>query len=317
MTFLKIIIAAAILGGVAQTGLGPGGGPGRGSSEKCDVATLRAAENFFGGVQSDIGKRLQSILQARDITSSDLGGLVAQLDSSASRLKESSYDEKLNRAIQRAETIHTQALAILKDPGNKEVLAQDLHPDDYLNEIQYQRASGAILQRKILRLRATTEEMRKYSVIMEGVMPSDQLSPRLKMRLSQLLREWEHEPESDGPGQGFASESKEENAKMVSNRIQSRAKELSAEPKPIPGIQRISGIKQVELSGPAVKVLRMSRQEVSEKSILKFIATSAEPFDVTGADQILKLRDQGVSNNVITAMLRRDSQLRTKTLSTR
>jgi len=88
-------------------------------------------------------------------------------------------------------------LAVLKDPGNKEVLARDLHPDDYVNQINYQKASGAILERKIQRLRNVSEEIRKYAVIMEGVIPGDQLSPRIRMRLTQLLREWNNEPEQE------------------------------------------------------------------------------------------------------------------------
>jgi hypothetical protein len=76
--------------------------------------------------------------------------------------------------------VQTQALAVLKDPGNKEVLARDLHPDDYVNQINYQKASVAILERKIQRLRNVSEEIRKYAVIMEGVVPADQLSPRIQ-----------------------------------------------------------------------------------------------------------------------------------------
>src|SRR5689334_15501856 len=99
MCFLKTVIAAAILGGVAQSGLSPTGRPGQGPSEKSDAATLRAAENLFGGLQSNVRKELETLLQTRDITSTDLGGLVAQLDSSAGKLKEAGFDEKLNRAI--------------------------------------------------------------------------------------------------------------------------------------------------------------------------------------------------------------------------
>ena len=315
MAFLKTIIAAALLGGVTQSGLNPSTRSSQRASEKSEAATLRAAENLFEGLQSDVRKGLNTLVQARDVTAIDLGGLVAQLDSSAGKLKEAGFDGKLNRAIRNAETKHAQALAELKDPGNKEVLARDLHPDDYLNQIHYQKTSGAILERKILRLRTTTEEMRKYAVIMEDVMPSDQLSPRLKVRLTQLLREWDHNPESPGdPGQVFATESIPESSQIISGRIQSRTKNLTEAPKPNAGTLRTSTL---ELSGPAEKVIRMSRQEVSEKSILKFVATSAEPFLVTGADQILKLREQGVSTNVITAMLRRDGQFRTKTLSRR
>ena len=148
MSFMRIIVTAAALGGLAQSGVSPGARPHQSSAEKNDVAVVRAAENLFGAIQSEVRKGLEAPLESRDISSGDLAGIVAMLDSCAAKLKEAGLQDKLNRAMQRAELVQTQALAVLKDPGNKEVLARDLHPDDYVNQINYQKASGAILERK-------------------------------------------------------------------------------------------------------------------------------------------------------------------------
>ena len=123
-----------------------------------------------------------------------------------------------------------------------------LHPDDYVNQINYQKASGAILERKIQRLRNVSEEIRKYAVIMEGVIPADQLSPRIRMRLTQLLREWNNEPEQAIGGE-MADES--ETSKQAFNRVQTRAKNRNAETKP--AAQVSSSRPEIRLSSPAEK----------------------------------------------------------------
>src|SRR5260221_10920476 len=310
MSFMRTIVAAAVLGGLAQSGVSPGARPHQSSAEKNDVAVVRAAENLFGAIQSEVRKGLEAPLESRDISSGDLAGIVAMLDSCAAKLREAGLEDKLNRAVQRAELVQTQALAVLKDPGNKEVLARDLHPDDYVNQINYQKASGAILERKIQRLRNVSEEIRKYAVIMEGVIPADQLSPRIRMRLIQLLREWNNEPEQAIGGE-IADES--ETSKQAFNRAQARAKNRSAEAKPAAPVS--SSRAEIRLSSPAEKVVQMSRQRSNDKSILKFIGTSQDPFEIESAGQILLLRDLGVSTNAISAMLRRDGQLRGNSLS--
>ncbi len=310
MSFMRTIVAAAVLGGLAQSGVSPGARPHQSSAEKNDVAVVRAAENLFGAIQSEVRKGLEAPLESRDISSGDLAGIIAMLDSCAAKLREAGLEDKLNRAVQRAELVQTQALAVLKDPGNKEVLARDLHPDDYINQINYQKASSAILERKIQRLRNVSEEIRKYAVIMEGVIPADQLSPRIRMRLTQLLREWNNEPEQAIGGE-IADES--ETSKQPFNRAQARAKNRNAEAKP--AAQVSSSRAEIRLSSPAEKVVQMSHQRSNDKSILKFIGTSHDPFEIESAGQILLLRDLGVSTNAISAMLRRDGQLRGNVLS--
>jgi len=264
----------------------------------------------FGTIQSEVRKGLEAPLESRQINSGDLAGVVTMLDSCAAKLREAGLEDKLNRAVQRAELVQTQALAVLKDPGNKEVLARDLKPDDYVNQINYQKASVVILERKIQRLRNVSEEIRKYAVIMEGVMPADQLTPRIRMRLTQLLREWNNEPEQAIAGE-IADES--ETSKQAFNRAQARAKNPTVETKP--AAQGSSSRAELRLSSPAEKVVQMSRQRSNDRSILKFIGTSHELFEIESAGQILLLRDLGVSTNAISAMLRHDGQLRGNVLS--
>src|SRR5690242_7154053 len=61
---------------------------------------------------------------------------------------------------------------------------------------------------------------------------------------------------------------------------------------------------------PAVaEVIRLAQSGVGEDVVTGYIQNSAAPFDLS-ADQILYLRDLGISSQAITAMLGRDATLR-------
>src|ERR1041385_4946019 len=63
---------------------------------------------------------------------------------------------------------------------------------------------------------------------------------------------------------------------------------------------------------PAVsEVLRLAESGVSEDVVLAYINNSPSGFNLT-SDQILYVRDVGLSSQVITAMLNRDAALRTQ-----
>jgi len=255
-------------------------------------------------------------LKSREVGSRDLAEIGAVLNASAARLREAGFEEKLNRAGQQVGMVQTQVQAVLKDPGNKEIFF-GLEPEKCLNQIKLERASGAILERKIERLLVTIEELRKCAVILETVTPSEQLSERLKLRLTQLLGEWREGWGPEDPADTVAAptgryepvkaETESWGAKGLRGRVSVRTSE--------PGIEEAdsrTGIISVpkDLSSTAAKVVKLTRQKVSEKLILKFIAASNEPFRIKSADQILKLREEGVSSPSIAAMLRRDDQLR-------
>jgi hypothetical protein len=317
MSIIKAGAVAAIFGCLAQIGAHP-------SQSQTDAgakAVVQLAESCFGKIRADVASGLQTRLKSREsISSSDLAQIGAVLNASAARLREGGFDQKLARAAQQVGLVQTQIQAVLKDPGNKEIFAVGLEPEKCLNQIKLERATGAILERKIERLRGTVEELRQCAVILENVTPPEQLSERLKLRLTQLLSEWREgwepedpadiaaasteQPERPNPG----TESPEASAKGSRVRVNVRT--------PGPVIDRRADLRSEIISSPkalssnAARVVRMTRQNTSERLILKFIAASNEPFLIKSADQILKLREEGVSAPSITAMLRRDEQLR-------
>jgi hypothetical protein len=316
MTVAKTLILAAIFGGLAQTAVKP-----RHSSppEKSATTITSAAESLFNEVQERVRTGLEQTSGARDLGSIKLGELVNLLDSCSTKLKQAGFEEKLNQAGRQAEVLQTQAFAVLKDPENKALLARDIQPEEYLKEINFQKARGVILTQKIQRLRNTVEEMRKYSHILEGAMPSAQLSQRLQARLSELVSEWKAEPQVRCVSEQIRrSELDEETlSTLSSNPVQSRSASIAlrAENKSEPADrtfqkQIISNGTGFGFTGPAAKVITMSRQKAQEKSILRYVFRCPEPFGIATADQILKLRDERVSGAVIAAMLRHDDQLR-------
>src|SRR6267154_4412620 len=63
------------------------------------------------------------------------------------------------------------------------------------------------------------------------------------------------------------------------------------------------------LSAGVAEVMRLAEAGTSEDVVLAYIQNAGASFSLT-ADQILYLRDNGVSSAVITAMLNRDNVLR-------
>lgn len=64
-----------------------------------------------------------------------------------------------------------------------------------------------------------------------------------------------------------------------------------------------------EFSGRINDVVALTKSGVDESIVLSFVKASPGPFEPS-ADEIIKLRDQGVSSQVITAMLQRGAEVR-------
>jgi hypothetical protein len=285
------------------------------------ATVAQSAERFLGGVQADVSGGIQSLINTKIIAAKDLDSLLTLLNSCALKLRDAGYDEKLARASQQVESVNTQMVAALKDPGNKEVFATGLEPEKCLQQIRLQKASGVVLEKKLTRLKSTVEELRKAMTILEPVTPAEQLDERIKLRLTQLLGEWN--PES---GIHKAEEGprwvKERSTYEESNATETRdsARETKALPpirKPLFGFERSNTYEPAKVAAPrviaitpaAAKILKMSQEGVREKAILKQINNSSEHFQLKTADQILYLRTNNVSSPVIAAMLNRDATL--------
>ena len=318
MSFIKTTFLAALLGFVAQVGAS-----GETKTNGYPAAVAQSAEKFYGSMQSEVSNGIQMRLNAKEIAVKDLDGLLSLFNSCTLRLREAGYDEKLTRAGQQVESVNTQMLAALKDPGNKEVFATGLEPEKCLQQIRLQKSSGIIIEKKLIRLRSTVEELRKGITILEPVTPAEQLNERIKLRLTQLLSEWNQEPgtpkEPNAREQvktnrntptetNFAAASHENGEAKVSQIINlrpARSERAVNHENPKRAAPAV-----IEISPTAAKVLKMTRERVREKTILKYVNNSSDPFMLKTADQILYLRTNSVSSPVIAAMLQRDATLR-------
>jgi hypothetical protein len=64
----------------------------------------------------------------------------------------------------------------------------------------------------------------------------------------------------------------------------------------------------VQPNSPLAQVIQLAQSGVDESVILSYINSSASPFNLT-SDQIIYLKDLGLPNDAITAMIQRDQQL--------
>ena len=296
--------------------------PGETKPNGYPATVAQSAEKFFGTMQSDVSNGIQSQLNTKVIGAKDLDSLLALLNSSTLKVREAGYDEKLTRASQQVESVNTQMIAALKDPGNKEVFATGLEPEKCLQQIRFQKSSGIVLEKKLIRLRSTIEELRKGITILETVTPAEQLNERIKLRLTQLLSEWNQEsgtPKDADDRHWVKDRTTYQEPNVARTREEAGEGKVSQAAYVRPArIERASNHETrkvaseavIEITPAAAKILKMTQERVREKLILKYINNSAEPFMLRTADQILYLRTNNVSSPVIAAMLQRDTVLR-------
>jgi hypothetical protein len=313
MITTRSVLAATIFGFLAQIGVQPS--PPK--PEHSAQTLSQTADNVFATINSEVANSLQTPLKSREIRSRDLAGIIVLLDSSKVKLQEGRFEEKFKRASKQMEIAQNQAQAVLNDPGNKDVFAASFDPENSLTQLRLQKATAEVLERKVERFRTIMEELRKCTAILEGVTPSEQLTERIKLRLTQLLSEWKEEP---APGADTPSHFADR--KPVSGTTSPRP-----ETKPEPGFYRLNHssiqfrpersevsvpekLDKNSISNSAKKVISMKQQKFSEKLILRYINSVKEPFGVSSAEQILLLQEEGIPASLITAMLRRDNELR-------
>jgi len=75
------------------------------------------------------------------------------------------------------------------------------------------------------------------------------------------------------------------------------------------GIPRSLWAQTAPVSPPVAEVVRLAEAGTSEDVIVAYVQNATTPFNLT-ADNVLYLKDLGVSSQVVTAMLNRDSALR-------
>src|SRR6266850_684199 len=278
MRFLKTTFLAAFLGFVVQVAV-----PGETKPNGYPATVAQSAEKFFWAVQSDVSNGIQLQLNTKVIGAKDLDSLLALLNSCTLKVREAGYDEKLTRASQQVESVNTQMVAALKDPGNKEVFATGLEPEKCLQQIRFQKSSGIVLEKKLIRLRNTIEELRKGITILEPVTPAEQLNERIKLRLTQLLSEWNQESgtpkEADAlhwvkdrtiyqaPNYAGARDEAGEGKVSQDAYVRSTSFERASNHES----RKVATQTVIEITPAAAKVLKMTQERVREKLILKYI----------------------------------------------
>lgn len=97
---------------------------------------------------------------------------------------------------------------------------------------------------------------------------------------------------------------------VASPGLMARAVEAQpSQPSANPTVTTVPATAAPEFSGRINDVVSLTKSGVDESVVLSFIKASPGPFEPS-ADEIIKLRDEGISSQVITAMLQRGGELR-------
>ena len=247
----------------------------------------QSAGDFLRCVRSNVLDQVSQVAKNNSLGSKDLENISSALDVALHTIQDAHWDEKLISAANEIEMVRTQILAVASDPANKEAMALEADAPSWLRDIHLSLSSASILQTNIIRLRGTVEELRKCTLLLEPIEPPARLSEKLHRRLQEVLAEWEQETPTDDKRMAANSETGQ-GLSGPPQRFVAEASENIMSPYIPPGPQR---------------VLEMAQAKVEDRAILQFIAASPGAFQLT-ADQILFLRQKGVSEKVIVAMLK-------------
>ncbi len=274
------------------------------------------ASNFLSKIHEQIADKIRSEIQT-DISVQDLQALLNFLDAQSNSVVHSHVEERLDLAAKQLEAARAQAAAILNDPGNKTALSME--PDEWLHEIALQKSQESILLANVGDLRRVIDELVRWDEALDPVMPSSQISDKLKVRLNQLLNEWEQQPSSSNPDQKqlVNNTGSENNMQKKTELVRTAAVQQDSDSEPSAvaanGNSTSNDIFQpvYDASPATADVLKLKRAKVPETVIFTFINNSHRTFGLNH-EQIANLRADGISTPLIRAMMRRDWALQSE-----
>lgn len=292
--------------------------PARENTNVSPMAVVASAQELFSTVRREVANGIEAKLKNKTALSADLTGIVAILDAQTNKLARAGLDQKLDLATKQLLIVQTQAVALLRDPANK-AMAAGLEPQQWLDELAHQKATGQTLERRLTRLRATVEELRRWAAMLEPVAPPDQIATRLKRRMGELLTEWQSqkpdtnqapekmEADTGNPVQrAGADPPANENAVSDSGATTDSPQSITLAQATRTGIPVY---KLIRLSPAVATVVKLAEEGAPEDQITAFVDRCPSAFGL-GADQIIYIRSK-VSSAVICRMLQHDDPFRT------
>lgn len=246
----------------------------------------QSAQAFLQSVRSNVLDHLSELAKKDPLGSKDLETITSALDSGLRAIQDAHWSERLAAAANQIEIVRAQILTLASDPANKEVMALETDAPPWLRDIRLSQASAGILQTNMMRLRGTVEELRKCTLLLEPIEPPSLVSKKLQRRLQDLRAQWEQEIPA------------EDKSVMACDRQTDQKSQPLA-----PAGTGSESVLAVNLPSAAKRVLAMKQAGIEDRVIFQFIAGSQGEFQLS-ADDILFLRQKGVSEKIIVAMLK-------------
>jgi hypothetical protein len=222
------------------------------------------------------------------LTTNDLFQLRNALSELHDSLARADLGDQLSNAETRVQTALAMAANRSADPEDQTAFLDRIDLKDFRSSIETQKARAAFLERDLDRVTRSITASLQVAAPLQDVLSQDDLSSRLATRLRVMLAEWQKSTPKSGSSQGTI--------------------ELPAWAGAVASATIITKTNEA-----VARVIRMAQARVGEQVILEFIKSVDAAFDLKTADQILQVRQKGLSDKIITAMLEHDGVLRSRT----
>ena len=265
------------------------------------AALLLRTQSFREGVRSnaaaEIRRTLAAAARGANLGTNDLGGLLEGFRA-LQELSDSEADtgRQLSNAEARVQAALAAAVASVEQPEDRAAFLDHLDVAAFRSRIEMERAALSMLETD---LRQTTRVLRRAITVaaaLQDILPPDQLSSRITVRLRALLSHWDKP--SSAPQQVVVTDRNTQTGRSTGE----------STGKPAPDARPPSAL--AALPPGLASVMRMSQAGVPESILVAFISQSDEPF-MLNADLVLYAHDKGLTDSAIGAMLQRDTLLRT------
>jgi hypothetical protein len=224
----------------------------------------------------------------------------------------------LRNAGARAQEALTIVARELRDPEDRKILVDQLDLQGLHSRIEIERANGAVLQADLERASMVAGEIGEWLSALENILPQAELSKRAATRLNGMIHE--RGAEKSAPAEEATLQS--DPTRMATNPVIVKAEKGKNRKKnenhPLPSFlappvfvasregATAPAPQIISLSQGAEEIVKMAQKRVLPGVIITYVRASRTPFMVRTADQILLLRAEGVPEEVIREMLRRD-----------
>lgn len=246
---------------------------------------LLHTENLLQTVRSNMTSEIRQCIGNPLLTTNEL----VQLRNAIMQLQEESLRAGIGIQLSNAEE-RVKAAAVGKATNLEDRIAFRFNEQDFISRIKTQEAANESLKRDLNNAVQALNGSVEAATPVQDVLTDAELSNCIATRLQWLLGELE-----------------KSGTEAQTNSVEAGIGDKKVNPGGLANDNLPSNI-----SPNVRKVITMAQVGIKDQEILRFIASSSEPFGLNTADQIIAAKQEGLSDKVLCAMLQRDRFFRSK-----